>query len=131
VPILHITASKWLRSLLITAFCLIILGSMTAFVVADCRPQAGKPANQTLCSSILGGAGDQQITVEKDQTVTGAFFGDGVIGNGGSDTLINNGMTISSGGGRPATAAMMSSSTMARSLVIWMAIPRSAAVAMT
>ncbi len=76
-----------------------MLGSMTAFVVADCRPQSGKPTNQTLCNGIIGGAGDQQITVDKDQTVIGAFFGDGVIGNGGNDTIINNGTTVSENGG--------------------------------
>lgn len=75
------------------------LGSVTAFMVVDCRPQSDKPINQTSCTGIIGGAGNNQITVEKGTTINGPFFGDGVIGNGGDDTIINNGTTVSDGDG--------------------------------
>lgn len=78
---------------------IVALGSVTAFVVIDCLPQSGKPTNQTFCTGIIGGAGNNTITVEKDTTINGPFFGDGVIGNGGDDTIINNGTTLSNGDG--------------------------------
>ncbi len=87
------------RSLLLTLLGITALGSVTAFVVVDCRPQAGKPANQSFCTGVIGGAGSNKIVVEQDTTVSGPFFGDGVIGNGGDDIIINNGTTLSNGGG--------------------------------
>ncbi len=90
---------KLLRSLFILMLSIAALGSVTAFVVVDCRPQSGKPTNQTLCTGIIGGAGNNTITVEKGMSIKGPFFGDAVIGNGGDDTIINNGTTVSSGGG--------------------------------
>lgn len=88
-----------LRTALSMSFFLLILGSMTAFEVVDCHPQTGKSVNTTFCASIIGGAGDNQITVDKDQTISGPFFGDGVIGNGGNDVNINNGTTVAGGSG--------------------------------
>jgi len=88
---------KVLRSIFLLLLGVSALGSVTAFMVEDCRPQSGKPINQTNCTSIIGGAGNNQITVEKGMTINGPFFGDGVVGNGGDDTIINNGTTVSTG----------------------------------
>lgn len=86
---------RLLRSLLILVLGFTALGSVTAFVVTDCRPKPGM--NHTVCSSIIGGTGNNTLTADKDTTIEGPFFGDGVVGNGGDDVIINNGTTVAIG----------------------------------
>ncbi len=92
-------SKKVFRSLFMLLLGIIALGSVTASIVVDCRPQSGKPLNQTFCTGIIGGAGNNTITVEQGMSIKGPFFGDAVIGNGGDDTIINNGTTVSTGDG--------------------------------
>ena len=89
---------NWFRPLLVIAVGTITLGSVAAFVVADCRPQDGKLSSHSICNSIVGGAGNSELTLAKDASLRGPFFGDGVVGRGGNDTMINYGTTLSSGG---------------------------------
>ncbi len=84
-----------LRSLLILLVGITALGSVTAFVVTDCRPKPDM--NHTVCSGIIGGAGGSTLTADNGTTIEGPFFGDGVVGNGGDDVIINNGTTVAIG----------------------------------
>jgi hypothetical protein len=84
-----------LRSLLILVLGFTALGSVTAFVVTDCRPKPDM--NHTVCSGIIGGAGNNTLTADKGASIEGPFFGDGVVGNGGDDVIINNGKTVAIG----------------------------------
>ncbi|MCA0457844.1 MAG: hypothetical protein LCI00_28015 [Chloroflexi bacterium] len=89
--------TKSLRSLAILILGLPLLGSVLGFVAADCRPDTEGSTDRTLCTSIIGGAGDNTLTIEADTVVTGAVFGDGIIGGkAGNDTIINNGVTVAS-----------------------------------
>jgi hypothetical protein len=81
------------------ALGVLAFGSVTASIVVDCRLQAGKPADQSYCTGVIGGVGNNHITIDSNKTINGPFFGDGVMGNGGNDTIINNGVTLSDGGG--------------------------------
>ena len=97
------TLSKSPRSLCIVLVLLINLSSTSAFVKADCQPDGSPAVDSITCSGadtngIVGGAGNDSITVNKEATVTGPIFGDGVVvGNGGDDLIINNGTTIATG----------------------------------
>lgn len=74
-----------------------LLFPLLGFVAADCRPDTEGSTDRTLCTSIIGGAGDNTLTIEADTVVTGAVFGDGIVGGkAGSDTIINNGTTVAS-----------------------------------
>ncbi len=88
----------WFRPLLVISVGTITLGSVAAFVVADCRPQDGKLSSHSICNSIVGGEGNNELTLAPDASLRGPFFGDGVVGRGGNDTMINYGTTLSSGG---------------------------------
>lgn len=90
---LHRTLRFIFSLLLVSALLIPILG----FVAADCRPQTEGSTDRTMCTSIIGGAGDNTLKVEADTVVTGAVFGDGIVGGkAGDDTIINNGITVAS-----------------------------------
>lgn len=75
----------------------ILLVPLLGFVALDCRPDTEGDTDRTLCTSIIGGAGDDLLMIEADTVITGTVFGDGIIGGkAGSDTIINNGTTVAS-----------------------------------
>lgn len=88
-----------LHRILRFAFILVLTSALLipvlGFVAADCRPSTEGSSDRTLCTSIIGGAGDNTLKVEADTVITGAVFGDGIVGGkAGNDTIINYGTTV-------------------------------------
>lgn len=88
---LHRSIRFTLSLLLASALLMPIMG----FVAADCRVEKIGEINRNLCTSLIGGTGDNVLTIDADTTITGAVFGDGIVGGkAGNDTIINNGITV-------------------------------------
>lgn len=90
----HVLLKPLYRILPPLACGLLMLGSLTASVLSDCRPQTAGASSGLLCTSLIGGPGDNELMIETDTVITGAIFGDGILsGKASNDTLINDGVT--------------------------------------